>query len=118
MVIALLCIAVLVCMVMPCYMVTMLVCRLVYVCIIYGGGMVCLAVWLCYVYMSICLCLCVVSLYVCALCHVLVVYVLVLEWLGWSVQCCCWWLCPCLWFALVSMPNCLCAYLIVSMLYY
>lgn len=60
-----------------CYVVTMLVCRLVS-----------MVVWCALLYgcaMSMCLCLCVVSLYVCALCHVLVVYVSVLEWLGLSV---------------------------------
>lgn len=72
----------------------------------------CAGVYSCAVSMR--LCLCVVSLYVCALCHVLVVYVSVLEWLGWSVLCCRWWLCPCCWFAYVSMPSYLCACLIVS----
>jgi hypothetical protein len=99
------------------YIVTMLVCELLYICV-YGGVVWC--VWWCGMYgcaVPMCLCLCMVS-YVCVLCHVLMVYASVLEWLGWSVLCCRWWLCPCLCFALVSMPSCLCAYLIVGILYY
>lgn len=97
-----------------CYVVAMMVCELL--CVWYLWVVWCAGVYGCAVLM--CLCLCVVSHYVCVLCHVLVVSVLVLELLSWSVICCCWWICPRCWFALVSMPGYLwCAYLIVGMWY-
>lgn len=76
------------------YAARMLICSAAYMLVYayYGWcGMVCWCLWSCCGVVCVSYVMCLQSM------------LLVLEWLGWSVLCCRWWLCSCWWFALVLM---------------